>query len=328
MNRSYFLRFVVFVSSIALLLSMTLQSVATTFSGRVIDEAGKPVPGLKLALPAFRVTTPQDQDEPVFLPSQQSETNEVGEFLIGDIISSSVKLMLLPERAAAYEFRSIKIEGVSFYFDRNQYHRSGGFTFAITPGADVRDVEITVRLRMWIRGRVVSADGTLLRNARVDLRVDRRDIDGSGGGGGGGTTDLDDEGYFVRYLNEPAYCTVSVAYQGHSAESEEILIEDGQHYDELVLTLDGDPPPEPDRAVARVPDMEGFEAAWKRDRQGMWAVNPENRHAYKRIYCETREEAHVQATTQGAHLVAINDEAEQKLATGEVFGREALFGLD
>ena len=320
MNRFYVSILVIFIGSIALLNSTTLQSMATTFSGRVVDEAGKPVAGLRLALPAFRVTTPQDRDEPVFLPSQQDETNEVGAFLIGDITSPSVKLMLLPERNADYELRSAKVEGVTFYLDPHQDH-FGGLVFAIEPGADVKDAEITVRSRMRIRGRVVSADGTPLRNARVELGVERRDIDGRGGGGGSGTTDLDDEGYFVRYLNEPAYCTVSVAYQGQSAESEEILIEDGQRYDKLVLTLDVELPPKPELAVVDVRDRDAFKAAWERDRQGVWAVNPENRHAYKRVYCETREEAHAQAVAQGAHLVAINDEAEQAWLL-EVFGEE------
>ena len=320
MNRSHIPYLVTFIGSIALLFLTPLQSAATTFSGRVIDEAGQPVSGIELALPAFRVTTPQDRDEPVFLPSQQSETNEVGEFLINNITSPSVQLMLLPLRAAAYEIRIAKIDGVSFYIDE-RHALFSGLTFAIAPGADVKDVEITVRPRMRIRGRVLSADGTPLRNVRVDIRIDRRDIDGSGRGGGGGTRDLDADGYFVEYVREPAYYTVSVGYQGQSAESEEILLKDGQHHDKLVLTLDGEVRPEPDRAVARVLDRERFQAAWNRDRQGMWAVNPENRHAYKRIYCESRGEAHAHAVAQGAHLVAINDAAEQEWLL-EVFGQE------
>ena len=320
MNRSHVLLFVVFISCIWLLLSMPLQSFAATFSGRVVDEAGKPIANLRLVLPAFRVTTPQDQDEPVFLPSQQGETNEDGEFSIGNITSPSVKLMLLPQPPPDYELRSAIIEGMTFYVDQYRSHL-GGLTFAIVQGADVKDVEITVRPRMRIRGRVVSTNGTSFRNARVDLRVERRDIDGTGGGGGGGTTQLDENGYFVRYLDEPAYYTVSVAYQGRSAKSEEVLIEDGQRYDDLVLTLDVEPSPEPEQVAAPMPNMERFKAAWERDRQGMWAVNPENRHAYKRIYCETREEAHTQAAAQGAHLVAINDAAEQEWLL-EVFGKE------
>ena len=320
MRRSYVPSLVVCISSIILLFSGSFKSVATTFSGRVVDEAGKPVSGVEVALPGFRVTTPQDQDEPVFLPSQQAETNEVGEFLIGEITSSSVQLVLLPFRAAAYEIRAAEIEGISFYINE-QRGRYGGLTFAIAPGADVEDVEIIVRPRMRIRGRVLSADGIPLRNERVGIRIERRRIEGRGGGGGGGTRDLDADGYFVEYVERPAYYTVSVEYQGQSATSEEILLEEGERHDKLVLTLDDKPPLKPDRAVARVPDRKRFEAAWNRDRQGMWAVNPENRHAYKRIYCESREEAHTRAVKQGAHLVAINDAAEQEWLL-EVFGRE------
>lgn len=320
MRRSYVPSLVVCISSIILLFSGSFKSVATIFSGRVVDEAGKPVSGVEVALPGFRVTTPQDQDEPVFLPSQQAETNEVGEFLIGEITSSSVQLVLLPFRAAAYEIRAAKIEGISFYIDE-QRGRYGGLTFAIVPGADVEDVEIIVRPRMRIRGRVLSVDGIPLRNERVGIRIERRRVEGRGGGGGGGTRDLDADGYFVEYVERPAYYTVSVEYQGQSATSEEILLEEGERHDKLVLTLDDKPPLKPDRAVARVPDRKRFEAAWNRDRQGMWAVNPENRHAYKRIYCESREEAHTRAVKQGAHLVAINNAAEQEWLL-EVFGRE------
>ena len=76
-------------------------------------------------------------------------------------------------------------------------------------------------------------------------------------------------------MERPAYYTVSVEYQEQSATSEEILLEDGERHDKLVLTLDDKPPLKPDRAVARAPDRERFEAAWNRERQGMWAVNPE-----------------------------------------------------
>jgi len=318
-NRSYALSFVTFITSIALLFLWSLQSAATTFSGRVVDEAGDPISGVALALLSFSITAPQGQGEPVLLPSQQTITNEVGEFLINDITSSAVRLVLLPFRMAAYEIRSAKIEGVSFYVDDRQRH-FGGIAFAIAPGASIEDVEITVRVRMRIRGLVLSADGTPLRNERISFRMERR-REGGGGGSGGGTRDLDADGYFVEYVSRSAYYTVSVGYQGQSATSKEILLEDGERYDKLVLTLDGKSVPEPDRAVARVPNREDFRAARNRDRQGMWAINPENRHAYKRIYCESREEARTRAVEQEAHLVSINDTAEQEWIL-EVFGRE------
>ena len=53
--------------------------------------------------------------------------------------------------------------------------------------------------------------------------------------------------------------------------------------------------------------------------RGVWAVNPENGHAYMKIWCESLEDANDRAAAEGAHLVAINDEAEQRWLLG-LFG--------
>ena len=331
MNRSYFAPLLVFVGSVILLLSVSLPSVAASFSGRVVDEAGKPVPGIIVSL-----------------PPQLNETDETGAFSITDIASSSVRtLMLLPVHRAEYEIRAVEIEGVTFYHELYYHWYDNRFPIAIEPGADVKDVEITVRLRMRIRGRVLSADGTPLRDAEVNLEINRRNADGRRIRSDSGPRNLDADGYFVEYVSDPAYYTVTVAYQGQFAESEKILLEDGQRLDGLVLTLSDDPNKSlPSKAVVKpvfkpavlVPikppvkpqvvipprayDPQSAEAARKREREGIWAINPENRHAYKRIYCKTREEAQAQAVAQGAHLVAINDAAEQHWLF-EVFGQES-----
>ena len=52
---------------------------------------------------------------------------------------------------------------------------------------------------------------------------------------------------------------------------------------------------------------------------GVWAVNPENGHAYIKIWCESLDDARDSAAAQGAHLVAINDVAEQQWLLG-LFG--------
>ena len=134
----------------------------------------------------------------------------------------------------------------------------------------------------------------------------------------------------MEYVREAAYYTVTVSYQGQSAQSEEILLEDGQRLDGLVLTFKDKPQaPRPERIVVRPPqvhDPARFEAARKLEREGMWAINPDNRHAYKMIRCETREEAQKRATAQGAHLVAINDKAEQEWLL-EAFGKQENFWI-
>lgn len=336
MKRSYFTAFVVFVGSVALLLATSLPSVATSFSGRVVDEAGQPIEGLIIALPSFPGNTPPHRHqrfEGMFPPAQPSETDATGAFSIINITSPSVsRLTLFPERNSDYEIRSIEIEGVPFYLDKRQQH-FGGLNFAIDADADIKNVEITVSLRMRIRGRVLSADGTPLGNARVNLRVSHRDIDGRGRGSGGGTRTLDLDGYFVDYLDDgAAYYTVTVTYQGQTVKSEEILLEEGQRLDGLVLKLAGASAelPQPERVVvappARVRDPARFEAARRREREGMWAINPDNRHAYKMVRCETREAAQTQAAAQDAHLLVINDKTEQEWVL-EVFGKNGNYWI-
>ena len=332
MKRSYPTLLGVCAVSVALLVSTALPSVAASFSGTVIDENGKPVSNVIVGFSSFAGDMPPNQHhrpEPMFPPPKPSETDATGAFSITDIASPAVHtLVLMPEHQAEYEFQSIKIDGVTFHLDP-QMHRwqRGGFPFAIEQGADVKDVEITVRLRMRIRGRVLSADGTPLGNAQVGVSLDRRR--NGGGGGSSGPTTLDPDGYFIKYVNAAAYYTVAVTYQGQSAQSEEILLEDGQRLDGLVLTLKADPqPPKPEKVevVPQVFDQARFEAARKREREGMWAINPDNRHAYKMIRCETREEAQERAVAEDAHLVAINDEAEQQWLL-EVFGKRENFWI-
>ena len=341
MKRSDVTPVVVFIMSIALLFATSLPSLAASFSGRVVDEDGQPVEGLIIALPSFPGNTPPDPHhkvqvelpewfEGMFPPAPPSETDATGAFSIRNIASPSVsRLTLFPEHNSDYEMRSVEIEGIPIYLDQRQ-HFLGGLNFAIQAEADIENVEITVRLRMRIRGRVLSADGTPLRNARVQLGVRRRDVEGRGRGNSSGSATLDEDGYFVEYVREAAYYTVTVNYQGQSAQSEEILLEDGQRLDGLVLTFKDKPPaPRPERIVVRPPqvhDPARFEAAWQREREGMWAINPDNRHAYKMIRCETREEAQKRAAAQGAHLVAINDQAEQEWLL-EVFGKQENFWI-
>ena len=333
MKRAYLIPLLVFVGNAVLLLTITLPSIATTsFSGRVIDEAGIPVSGVTVAF-----------------PPQSTETDETGAFSITNIATSSVNtLMLLPVHRAEYEIRAVEIEGVTFYHELYHPWYDNRFSIAIEPGAAVKDVEITVRLRMRIRGRVLSADGTPLRDAKVQFEINQRSANGRRTRSSSGPRNLDSDGYFVEYVKEPAFYTVTVAYQGQFAESEKILLEYGQRLDGLVLTLSDDPNAQsPSKAVVkpvfkpavlaapeppvkpkvvippRAYDPQSAEAARQREREGMWAINPDNRHAYKVIHCKTREAAQAQATAQGAHLVAINDAAEQHWLF-EVFGQKRL----
>lgn len=58
-----------------------------------------------------------------------------------------------------------------------------------------------------------------------------------------------------------------------------------------------------------------------------WVVNPANGHAYKKIRCRSLDDARKRANAEGAYLVAINDEAEQKWLSGVFRNRLYWIGL-
>ena len=223
------------------------------------------------------------------------------------------------------EILFIRVQRLTLY-PRTDYDQ---IAFGVKPGADIKDVEVTVQPRMRVRGRVLFKNGTPLANTRVDLYARSHTVDGSGSSGNGGDLWTDTAGYFVFYIDEKddaAFYTFSVEYQGLSVEAEPIRLDPGDRFDGLTVTFDSEPIP-PKRPAQKTevdepePSLPVPEPPLKPMSRDVWVVNPENGHAYKRIHCETRDDAIAQATKERAHLVAINDAAEQAWLEA-VFGRK------
>ena len=154
-------------------------------------------------------------------------------------------------------------------------------------------------------------------------------------------TYTDSDGYFVTYVNLPMFCTASVDYQGDVATSETFKIGEEQRRHDLVFRLSkvSMPPvpnaPTPPLEDVQIPppvppipkEVKAPPVPQMPNSIGTWVVNPANGHAYKRIQCKTWKDARAMAIAEGAHLVSINDAAEQKWLV-EVFGRDPfLIGL-
>ena len=96
---------------------------------------------------------------------------------------------------------------------------------------------------MWIRAKIVFADGTPLANKEVDINIRAQDLHGSNVGGVQGTVQTDAQGYFVQYVdrNKTTRYRVSVEYKGLCATSEIFVLRIGERREDLTLKLPGPP---------------------------------------------------------------------------------------
>ena len=319
MNRSCFKLNLISLTVIAVLLFGAsshgiAQEATSTMSGHVVGVDGKPIAGLPIALQPFDIV--DEVQHRGYLSFLESQTDEAGHFSIANIVPVSVQLVVLPHDTPDYEILSVRIGLVTIYQDRMSF--SDGITFSIKPGTHIENVEVIAKPRMRIRGQVVFADGTPLANASVKIRARHHSPDGRGSGGSSSSARTDDAGYFVEYVHRPRLYIVTVNYRGLSATAEPFLLQEDERKDDVLFIFESEP-------ISTDAPLGRMEASAEASTSplpgaGAWVVNPANGHAYKSIHCESWVDANSQAVAEDAHLVAINDEAEQKWLS-EIFGR-------
>lgn len=316
MNRSYFKFNLLSLMAIAGLLFGVpshgiAQAVTSTLSGRVVDIERNPVSGFVLAIEPFEGINGTEQRG--HIPAVESQTDAAGRFSISNIVPTSVQLVT---QTSGYVIQFIKIGTVAVY--QHEPSPFGGIAFTIKPGAHIENVEVVVRSRMRIRVQVVFADGTPLADAQVGLKTRYRYLNGQGQGGTSCATRTDDGGYLVQHVDAPALYTITVNYQGFSVTVEPFMLQDGERKDDIVVMFDGNKLISIDSPTDRVEASAGASTSPSAG-AGVWVVNPTNGHAYKSIHCKSWDDANSQAVAEDAHLVAINDEAEQKWLS-KIFG--------
>ena len=287
-------------------------------SGHVLDEVGKPVSGIKIAI------TPVVDGNGAWFPIRERdgalenasarhvESDAEGRFTITDVISGPVLLELQPFHNPRVRILKVKIGGLVFYASGMMER---GIVFAPTPGESIEDIEVTVQ-KPHIQGKVQHTNGKPIANARINRRLRRVSLHGNSSGSG--TEHTDAEGYFVRYVDRdmeaPTFYMFSVTYQGQTVDADPILLRPGDPTHNIVFTFDG-LPEEPLQAQRR--NFASASASTSSRAQNVWVIKPDfslqtGGHAYKKIKCENWEAAQTQATAEGAYLVTINDATEQK----------------
>ena len=316
MNRSFFKHNLTpLVITTVLLFGTFLYSIAqettSTLSGRVVGTDGKPIAGLPMVIKPFQVIDGEVQ--PAYISSPVSQTDDAGHFSIPNIVPISLQLGM---RTSDYVIRSVKIGSVTVY--QHLLPPFGGIAFEIKPGAHIENVEITVKPRMRIQVQIVAVNGKPLANVRVGIKIRHRSLDGTGSGTSNTSTETDDAGYVVEHVKKPGLYTVTANYRGLSAIAEPFSLQEGERKDDIVVMFDEDKPISIDSPTGRA-EASATASTSPSAGAGVWVVNPTNGHAYKSISCKSWDDANSQAVAENAHLVAINDEAEQEWLS-EIFG--------
>ena len=337
MARSYFRKKILtfFIGVVVLFLLGVLESraqegVLTTFSGRVVDEAGHPIAGLTVVLVPVQdghgawfpieVNEFEWSDDPMAF---QAKTDAEGCFAITDAIVGPVLLGLFPYHKPEAHILKVQIGDMFLYAPEESWGR--GIVFSVEPGESIEDVEVTVQRFLQLRGKVLKMDGSPLVNAqRVEFRVKQLSLDGEYDGSTSWGTETDTEGNFVQYIppyvDGPMFYFMSVTCRDGSAHLDPIVVRPGDLMHEAIFTLE----------TPLIPNMPGDAAPRFHgglDATGVWIVNPANGHAYKKIRFSGVEDAIAQAAKEDAHLVAINDATEQQWLERAFSPMRTLIGL-
>ncbi len=346
MNRTYVIPKLVALALILFFNVVGIEAAAeglSGLSGKVVDLEGNAIPGFTLAVRPVQLHDgflEPERGDPTAL--SKGETDSTGAFTVNDIQQGLVQLIAIPAPLLnAFEMFdperfppeseippelmsrgglkpdqkifSIQVGTVTF-FNIGDHHFSEGLTFALEPGVIIEDVKVTVKPRLRIRGRVIYADGTPLTNAEADLTMEQSHETRPNHGGTLGTNFFTDAGgYFTEYVEEPGFYTLSVEYNDLSAGVGPFLLKDGVQPEEVVLTLEGKPEPVelPADDIPAPGNIKFRQPSVPPPAKSVWIINPTNGHAYKKVLCEDWQDAQRKAVAEGAHLVSINDEAEQ-----------------
>ena len=286
----------------------------STLSGHVVYTDGKPVPLLQLAVKPVKFERGNEigQRKPIQSWSKAT-TDDKGFFSIENIDTGTSRLVMFPDHGSDYEIVSIQMGDLTIHSTAFLSHFPvwfGKITFGIVQDTRISDVVVKVKKpRMRVSGRILLPDGSPLINAEFELYVHHRRGNNpiyalstsTSSGSTGGAFKTDSEGSFVSYFpDETGEHLVHINFKGAIARTGWFHLDEGKQKDGLVLKLNN-----LDKIRTRRNNRE-------KARQAVWVVNPKNMHAYKKIECESFEDAIEKAKSAGAYLVAINDDMEQR----------------
>lgn len=275
-------------------------------------------------------------------PYLESKTDKDGKFSFSNITSKLVQLVVLQKDPLEYEttpnksgrknriqlpvVHSLKIDKVTFFPQQNTHFPPiGAVTFTVEPGRKIEDVELIVSMEnpLNIRGRILYKNGTPLSDTTLSIKIGHHNFNYANDYPYRIPVSIktDENGNFIHNLYYAGIYAFSTNYRGLSAISDPFFLNGVTPHEIIELKLDGNPD-DIDNLKSENANKEKVSSIRFPQLSGVWILNPENGHVYKRILCKTREDAKIQAAKEDAHLVSITSEKEQ-IWLESVFGTSA-----
>ncbi len=313
----------------AFTLSVLAEEPLSKLSGLIVTADGKPIRDIEIHLSKVEID-PIKGGTIDLHDSLITQTDLEGRFSFINISPGLVQLrvqrkqeehdgvfLTSPSRIEVVQFGTMK-----FYPHFSGFEHLGKVTFSIEPGAEIKNVVITMGKRLFIQGKILYKDGSPLAQAsvKIDFNWFRMVNNDSYASKSTLTLSTNADGNFYHWVSRPGICTIKLKHNGLTAYAEPFLIDKEAEVDDIVLRLDGNANDMVKPILEKRKEEEQYRPAYIPDFPAKWIMNPSNGHVYKWIHCKTREDARKQAADAGAYLVTITSEAEQ-IWIESVFGR-------
>ena len=290
-------------------------------------------------LPSIRKDEiPPDEDElRKYPPYIKTRTDAKGEFIFTNVAEGNVQLLVLPKLPKGYEMQKpvpgnkgifaypviqyVKFGEIYFYPQFSFFSVVGAVTLGVAPGINIENIELRVNMQnpRSFQGRITFKDGSPLTDTDLRIIIGKLNIDedfDSHSNMSGWIQQTDENGNFVGSVYSKGIYAISVNYHGLTATSPPFILNDEIHHDRINLTLNGN---RSDIVEMQIDDETTYIS--NIIEVTPWIINPTNGHIYKRIVCESREDAATKASEENAYLVTITNEVEQ-------IWLESVFGSD
>lgn len=289
-------------------------------SGIVVSADGKTISEIQVELSYVEID--EIKGGTIDLSSgHTAETDQNGKFSFTEIDPGLVQLRVHNKNEAhdgvflwtSSRVSVVQIGKLKFYPHFSGFRHLGKVTFSIKPGKEIRNLIVVLEKRLIIHGRIEFKDGSPLGKAQLDLEFNWLRLAKTGNfvSKNSRTLSTNQDGRFYHWVSRPGVCTITLKHNGLSAYSEPFFLDRDMLTDNIVLTLDGNANDMTTPLPEKPKEEEQYRPSYIPDYPAMWIMNPSNKHLYKWIHCNGREDALKKAAEEDAYLVTITTEAEQ-----------------